>query len=137
MATKAPVLGDYCGGFQGTAEQTDTEKAEEKEANLKLPDLTKKWSATFAEFRELRDALGKIDRGAKCRPCARKWNRLAARSSSFRRYRVTTGHSRKLMDTSGLFLQERGEEMNQRHRGKEKAKGFRDGIKPPRDSSAN
>jgi hypothetical protein len=50
------LLGDYCGGFQGKTEQTDAEKAEEKEANEKLPELNRKWSATFAEFRKLRDA---------------------------------------------------------------------------------
>jgi VCBS repeat protein len=50
------LLGDYCGGFQGKAEQTEAEKAEEEAANLKLPELSRKWSAAFNAFRKLRDA---------------------------------------------------------------------------------
>ena len=50
------LVGDYCGSFEGRPDQTAKEKAEEDDALLKFPDLTREWSTAFAAFRKLRDA---------------------------------------------------------------------------------
>jgi hypothetical protein len=50
------VLGDRCGGFQAKPSQTEQEKSEERTANDKLPELRRKWAATYRAYRQLQDA---------------------------------------------------------------------------------
>ena len=47
------LVGDYCGGFKGKADQTPQEKVEEKRALLKLPEVRKRWSRTYQAYRKL------------------------------------------------------------------------------------
>jgi len=50
------LLGDRCGSFQAKPMQTDSEKAEERQANDRLPELRRNWAAAFAEYRQLQAA---------------------------------------------------------------------------------
>jgi len=50
------LLGDRCGGFQAKPTQTEEEKAEERQANDKLPQLRRQWAEAFQEYRKLGDA---------------------------------------------------------------------------------
>jgi hypothetical protein len=52
----ALLLGDRCGGFHAKPSQTEQEKAEERRANDKLPELRQNWSATFQRYRKAEDA---------------------------------------------------------------------------------
>jgi hypothetical protein len=68
------LLGDVCGGFKGKPSQTDEEKAEERRANDRLPELRRKWAQTFQCYRQAdegpagetpaarRERLGDLDR---------------------------------------------------------------------------
>jgi hypothetical protein len=46
------LLGDMCGGFNAKPNQTDDEKAEERKANDRLPELRQQWSDTFKRYRQ-------------------------------------------------------------------------------------
>jgi hypothetical protein len=50
------LLGDRCGGFQAKPNQTEQEKAEERQANDKLPELRRQWAAVYRDYRRLSDA---------------------------------------------------------------------------------
>src|SRR5262249_60887456 len=45
------LLGDRCGGFQAKPTQTEEEKAEERKANDRLPELRQKWADAFQRYR--------------------------------------------------------------------------------------
>ena len=47
------LLGDRCGSYTGTREQTTQEAAQQRQANDELPRLRKKWVAALAAMREL------------------------------------------------------------------------------------
>jgi FG-GAP-like repeat len=49
------LLGDMCGGFRARPEQTDQEKAEERKANDRVPDLRQKWAGAFQRYRDSKD----------------------------------------------------------------------------------
>src|SRR5439155_18758025 len=49
------LLGDRCGGFNAKPSQTEEEKAEERKANDRLPDLRRKWSETFKRYQQAGD----------------------------------------------------------------------------------
>jgi hypothetical protein len=46
------LLGDMCGGFTAKPNQTEEEKAEERKANDRLPELRRKWSDAFQRYRQ-------------------------------------------------------------------------------------
>ncbi len=47
------LLGDRCGGFRAKPTQTDQEEREERQANDRLPDLRRKWTTAFRDYRNL------------------------------------------------------------------------------------
>ncbi len=47
------LLGDRCGSFAAKPAQTEEERAEERKAKDRLPDLRRAWSAAFAEYGKL------------------------------------------------------------------------------------
>jgi hypothetical protein len=51
------LLGDLCGGFNAKPSQTEQEKAEERAANDRLPELRRKWAAAFKLYRQASDGL--------------------------------------------------------------------------------
>ncbi len=51
------LLGDICGGHLGKPAQTDAEKREEIAARDELPRLMDKWSATYQEYRDMRQKI--------------------------------------------------------------------------------
>ena len=55
------LLGDMCGGYHAKPDQTEQEKAEERQANDRLPELRKKWADAFRRYRQ---AEGAADQGA-------------------------------------------------------------------------
>jgi hypothetical protein len=50
------LLGDRCGSFNAKPDQTEKEKAEEIQANDRLPDLRARWAATFRAYRKAGNA---------------------------------------------------------------------------------
>jgi hypothetical protein len=46
------LLGDRCGGFNAKPTQTEEEKAEERKANDRLPELRQKWATAFQRYRQ-------------------------------------------------------------------------------------
>jgi FG-GAP-like repeat len=50
------VMGDRCGGFKGKPARTAADKAEEKAAADKLPELRHQWSTAYREYRKGLDA---------------------------------------------------------------------------------
>ena len=50
------LVGDRCGGFQAKPSQTAEEKAEERRANDRLPELRRKWADAFRRYRHASDA---------------------------------------------------------------------------------
>jgi hypothetical protein len=49
------LLGDRGGGFRAKPTQTEQEKAEERKATDKLPELRQQWAAAFSDYRRLQD----------------------------------------------------------------------------------
>jgi hypothetical protein len=49
------LLGDRCGGFNAKPSQTEEEKAEERKANDRLPELRRKWADAFKRYRQAED----------------------------------------------------------------------------------
>ncbi len=47
------LLGDRCGGFRAKPSQTAAEQAEERRANDRLPELRRRWVATFQNYQQL------------------------------------------------------------------------------------
>jgi len=52
------LLGDRCGSFAAKPAQTDEERADERRAMDRLPQLRKAWSAAFAEYSAAQAATG-------------------------------------------------------------------------------
>ena len=52
------LLGDRCGSFHAKPHQTEREKAEERKANDRLPDLRKRWADAFRRYRQAEGAAG-------------------------------------------------------------------------------
>jgi hypothetical protein len=46
------LLGDLCGGFNAKPSQTEQEKAEERQANDRLPELRRQWADAFRRYQE-------------------------------------------------------------------------------------
>jgi hypothetical protein len=46
------LLGDRCGGFNAKPTQTEAEKAEERKANDRLPELRRKWADAFQRYQQ-------------------------------------------------------------------------------------
>ena len=55
------LLGDRCGSFHAKPHQTEREKAEERKANDRLPELRQRWADAFRRYRQ---AEGAADQGA-------------------------------------------------------------------------
>lgn len=53
------LLGDRCGSFNARPDQTAQEKAEELQANDRLPGLRKQWADTFQRYRTSTDKAAK------------------------------------------------------------------------------
>ena len=49
------LVGDFGGSYQGKPAQTPEEKAEEKRAKTRLPDLRKEWAAAYRAFSTVSD----------------------------------------------------------------------------------
>ncbi len=50
------LVGDRCGSFDAKPSQTDEEKAEERKAHDRLPELRRKWADAFKSFQQASDA---------------------------------------------------------------------------------
>jgi hypothetical protein len=50
------LVGDRCGGFQAKPSQTEAQKAEERQANDRLPELRRRWAAAFQRYRKAPEA---------------------------------------------------------------------------------
>jgi hypothetical protein len=55
------LLGDRCGSFHAKPHQTEQEKAEERKANDRLPELRQRWADAFRRYRQ---AEGAAEQGA-------------------------------------------------------------------------
>ena len=81
------LLGDRCGGFRGKPEQSEAEKAEEDTSSHILPELRRKWAATFQEYRKLTADGGTSVRLAAVRQrLVRYKNEIAATQKVLERY---------------------------------------------------